>query len=400
MAESVIDKRHDDDFVPREPETFTSAHETYKEMRSQCPIAHSNEWGGFWALSRYEDVVNVLKDYNTYTTSVQNVVPKVAFTGRRPPLHLDPPEHTIYRRIINQFFTKEKMARIEPLVQKDTEGLVRPLVGAGEIEIATEYAHKIPAYVFAHFFNLPVELSSRIKEVSTSYVKAIMEFDDQEKVKRLSMGLYDIARDVISQRKEKPMSPDADLTSALLEAEYEGAPLSDDMILGCVRALLVAGMIAPSVLISSIFVHMAKHPDIQEQLRSDLSLIPAAVEEYLRLLTPYRGMSRTAKHDVVIHGQLIRKDEPIALNYASANRDETVFPDGDSFILNRPNIDRHIVFGEGPHKCPAGPLARMMVRYSIEEALKRTKRIELSGEVKMTVWAEWGVLSAPMELIP
>ncbi|WP_276352172.1 cytochrome P450 [Cohnella caldifontis] len=396
----VIDKRSDDDFVPRAPETFTSAHELYKEMRARCPLAHSNEWGGFWVLSRYEDVVGVLKDYHTYTTSVQNVVPKVAFTGRRPPLHLDPPEHSVYRRLINRFFTKEKMARIEPLVQRDTEELAKALIGGHTVEIAADYSHKIPAHVFAHFFNLPVELSAKIKEISTAYVKAIMEFDDQEKVKRLSLGLYDIAREVIAERRRKPMSPDDDLTSALLAETYEGQPLPDDMILGCVRALLVAGMIAPSVLIASIFVHMTEHPDIQEQLRSDLSLIPAAVEEYLRLLTPYRGMSRTAKHDVVIHGQLIRKDEPIALNYASANRDDSVFPDGDRFILNRPNIDRHIVFGEGPHKCPAGPLARMMVRYSIEEALKRTTRIERAGEIKMTVWAEWGVLSAPMKLFP
>ena len=400
FKEVTIDKRGDHDFDPKVPETFTSAHELYKEMRSKCPVAHSNEWGGFWALSKHEDVVGVLKDYHTYTTSVQNVVPKVAFTGRRPPLHFDPPEHTVYRRLINQFFTKEKMAKLEPIIQKDTEELAISLVEKGEVEIAADYSHILPSLVFAEFFNLPKSLSIKIKEVSTAYVKAIMEFDNQEKVKGLSLQLYDIARTVIEARKEKPMDPQEDFTSALLETKYEGEYLHDDMVLGCVRAMLVAGMIAPSVLIASIFVHLTKHKDIQEQLRNDLSLIPAATEEYLRLLTPYRGMARTAKRDVVIGGQLIKKDEPIALNYASANRDDEVFPEGDKFILHRPNIDQHIVFGEGPHKCPAGPLARIMIRTAIEEVLKHTKDIDLIGEIKMTVWAEWGVLSAPMKLTP
>jgi Cytochrome P450 len=391
------DRRNAHDFDPTAPETFTSAHELYKEMRSKCPLAHSNEWGGFWMLSRYEDVVRVLKDYHTYTTSVQNVVPKVAFTGRRPPLHFDPPEHGVYRRVINKFFTKDKMARIEPKVHRDVIELMEPMVRRGQAEIAADYAHKIPAYVFAEFFNLPREQSLTIKEISTTYVRAIMTFEDQERVKQLSYRLYDIARSVIAERQKAPLDPENDLTSALLVTTHEGRPLPYDMIVGCVRAMLVAGMIAPAVLIPSIFVHLAMHKDIQAMLRSDLSQIPAAVEEYLRLLTPYRGMSRTAKHDVVIHGQLIKKDEPIALNYASANRDETVFPDGDKFILNRPNIDKHIVFGEGPHKCPGAPLVRIMLRLTLEEALKRTSDISLNGEITMTRWAEWGVLSAPIK---
>ncbi|WP_019636451.1 cytochrome P450 [Paenibacillus fonticola] len=403
----ILDKRFDHDFDPIDhstPETFISAQDLYKEMRSKCPVAHSNEWGGFWALTKHEDVVHVLKDYHTYTTSVQNVVPKVAFTGRRPPLHFDPPEHSTYRRLINKFFTVEKMEKIKPRIERDIDELMQSLAKKGEVEISSEYAHEIPALVFAQFFNISKALSKEIKRISTAYVQSIFAFanKDQDTVKQLSFQLYDIARTIIKDRAEKPMDPKEDFVSALLQAK-EGKDASyytDDMILGTTRAMLVAGMVAPSVLIASIFVHLAENKDVQEQLRNDLSLVPAATEEYLRLLTPYRGMARTAKRDVVIRGQLIKKDEPIALNYFSANRDEDVFPDGDQFILNRPNINQHIVFGGGPHKCPASPLARMMVRFAIEKGLKHTKAIALNGEVKMTVWAEWGVLTAPMKLTP
>jgi len=399
MERTTDDERLTHDFDPTVPETFTSAHEEYKRLRAECPVAHSNAYNGFWALFRYEDVENVLKDYQTFTTSVQNTVPKFAFTGRRPPLHFDPPEHSAYRRVINRFFTDEKMAALAPKVRRDAAELMQALVDKGEGDFSLEYANRFPPYVFAEFFNVPKSLSMNIKEISAAYVKAIQEMDD-ETVKSLSLKLYDIARMIIAERKANPMSPDDDLTAALLEATYEGRPLPEDLVLGCVRQLLVTGMVAPSVILGSIFVHLATHKDIQRELRENPSLIPAATEEYLRLLTPYRGMARTPKRDVIIGGRLIKKDEPIALVYTSANRDEAVFSDGDRFVLNRPNIHRHIAFGEGPHKCPGAPLARMMLTVSLEEGLARTHDISLAGEVKMTKWAEWGVLSAPMRFVP
>src|SRR5688572_30293713 len=92
------------DFDPLAPETLTSPHALYKEMRQKCPVAHSDRWNGFWTLTKYEDIAAVLGDSKTFITSVQNVVPKVAYTGRRPPLHLDPPDHTPYRNALNPLF--------------------------------------------------------------------------------------------------------------------------------------------------------------------------------------------------------------------------------------------------------------------------------------------------------
>jgi cytochrome P450 len=322
-------------------------------------------------------------------------VPKFAFTGRRPPLHFDPPEHTSYRRVINRFFSTAKMAKLEPMVRRDVVEVLQPLIDRGHGDMAVDFAQKFPAYVFAEFFNLPRELSLLIKEVSAAYVAAIQIVDD-ETVKRLSRRLYEIAAEIIARRKAEPMDPADDLTSALMVADHEGEPLPDDMILGCVRQLLVTGMVAPSVFIGNMFVHLSENPRLQARFRADPSLLPSAVEEYLRLYTPYRGMARTAREDVTIGGRLIRKDEPIALVYASANRDEAVFPEGDAFVLDRPNIKDHIAFGGGPHTCPGAPLARMMFRLSLEETLARTRSFRLDGEIKMARWAEWGTNSVPL----
>ena len=194
-------------------------------------------------------------------------------------------------------------------------------------------------------------------------------------------------------RKAEPLDPADDPASGLL-----ATGLPEDMLLGTIRQFIVVGMIAPSVFIGSMVIHLAEHEDVQQQLRADPTLIPAAVDEYLRLLTPYRGFARTTTRDVEIRDRVIPKDAPVAVVFASANRDEDVFPEPDRFVLDRPNIRRHVAFGLGPHRCAGAPLGTLMLRLTLDELLGRTSRIEVTGEPVMTRWPEWGTLSVPVRL--
>lgn len=380
------------DFDPLAPETFDSFHAEFAELRQRCPVARSEAYNGFWALTRYDDVVAAVRDPATFTTTVQNVVPKVAFTGRRPPLHLDPPDHTPYRAALNPYFTQEKMAQLEPRLRGVIGDLLQPLVDAAGGDICEEFTYRLPGYVFAEFFNLTPELGLRIRAASRAFNLAVQDFVEED-VKRTSMQLYEIAREIIAMRKAEPLDPADDPASGLL-----ATGLPEDMLLGTIRQFIVVGMIAPSVFIGSMVIHLAENLDLQRQLRDDASLVPAAVEEYLRLLTPYRGFARTPTRDVEIRGRLIRKDEPVAVVFASANRDEDVFPEPDRFVLDRPNIGAHVAFGVGPHRCAGAPLGRLMLRLTLEELLARTSEIEVVGEPRMTRWPEWGTLSVPVRL--
>jgi cytochrome P450 len=392
-------RRTEHDFDPvRQGETFTSAHEEFRTLREGRGVVRSQEYDGFWAAISYDAVLTVITDIEHFTTSKQNAVPKFAFTGVRPPLHLDPPEHTEYRRVINRSFTPPRMRALEPKVRASAISLLDPLVDAGWADVCSQYAHKFPAHVFADFFNLDVETSSLIKSVTGTYVDAIQVLN-HEVVKSLSGKLYEIAQGIIDDRIAGDFDPEIDLTAALLAARPDGEPLPPAMVLGTVRQLIVTGMVAPSVFIGNMFVHLSRDLELQEQLRADPSLIPAAVEEFLRLYSPYRGMARTAREDIVLEGQQIRKDDPIALVYTSANRDETVFPDGERFIIDRPNIAKHISFGRGTHSCPGAPLARMMMTITLEEALKRSASFTAAGEPEMAIWAEWGTRSVPLDFV-
>ena len=379
-------------------ETFDMAHALFRDLRARCPVAHSTDFEGFWVLTRYDDVIATLSDSETFSTAVQNVVPRVATSGRRPPLHLDPPDHTPYRRAITPFFQADRIAAWEPVVRGLVAGLLEPLVARGGADICVDFSYRLPIFVLAEFFNIPAAQAQNIRDIGADFNRAL-QVRDMEKLQQTSLFLYEVARDIIALRKAEPMDPARDPTSALLAARHEGRPLPEDMVLGTIRQLLVVGIIAPTTFTGSIVVHLARHPEHFAMLKRDPSLIPAALEELLRLYTPYRGFARTPKRDVVIGGRTIREGEPIALAFTSANRDESAFEDPDEFRLDRSTDRQHMAFGRGPHQCAGAPLARLMLRITLEELVARTGGFEITGEIPMTTWPEYGPLSVPVRFV-
>ncbi len=387
------------DFDPELPEDFDSAHREYARLRSQCPVAHTDGLGGFWALTRYEDVKRAASDSATFITSKQNVVPKVAFTGRRPPLHLDPPEHTPYRKALNPLLSPARSEGFAPRTRELARSLLAPMAARGGGDICVEFSSHFPVHVFGDWMRMPEEWLDTLHDAGRAFVLAV-HMNHPERMKETSLRLYDMARALIAIRKEHPQDPALDPTSALLEARHEGEPLPDELLVGTVRQVLLVGLVAPMVMIGSICVHLARHPDLQAQLRANPALLPDAIEEFLRLYTPYRGFARTAVHDVEMSGRTIPAGEAIALLYCSANRDEDVFPQGDQFIMNRPNIGEHLAFGRGPHNCPGLHLGRMQLRVALEELLAASPNgFELAGDITMSRWPEIGPLVVPLRFL-
>lgn len=383
------------DFDPEVPEDFDSPHIEYARLRRECPVAHTNGLGGFWALTRYEDVKRAASDSSTFITSVQNVVPKVAYTGRRPPLHLDPPEHTPYRKALNPLLSVERAEMFAGRARELTRRLLDPMVAKGGGDICVELSSYLPVHVFGEWMRMPEEWLDTLHDAGRAFILAVHS-NVPDVMKETSLKLYDMARALIALRHEHPQDPELDPTSALLEARHEGQPLPDELLVGTVRQVLVVGIVAPMVMIGNICVHLSRDKALQQKLRADPSLIPAALEEFLRLYTPYRGFARTAVCPVEMGGRTINPGEAIALIYASANRDEEVFPEPDKFILDRPNIAQHLAFGRGPHNCPGVHLGRMQLRVAIEEILAATNEFDLDGPITVSRWPEVGALSVPL----
>jgi cytochrome P450 len=346
------------DFDPLAPETFESPYEEYRQLRERCPVAHSDAWGGFWALTKHDDVVAAASDFQTFITSVQNVVPKVAFTGRRPPLHLDPPEHTPYRRALAPLLSERRVALLEPVIRDICRALLREMVAKGGGDIVAEFSAPMPIATFANWMNLKADAIAELTRVGRDYNLAVQSNDLDETKRRACCSTTWPARWSTTARPTRsPQSEDA--TSALLAASMDGQPLPEEMIVGTIRQVLVVGIIAPSVTIGSMVVHLCRDQDLQGRLREDPGLVPAAVEELLRLYTRTAGFARTAVCDVEIRGTTIPKGEPIAVVYASANRDAEVFDDPDTFRLERETSRTAWRSGRGPHSCVGAALARL-----------------------------------------
>jgi cytochrome P450 len=391
------EKRRVPDFNPDVPEDFDSPHAMFKDLRRRCPVAYSDAMGGFWAISKYEDIVRVLTDWETFTTTIQNVVPRVATTQRRPPLHLDPPGNVPYRNAIMRLMTPAKLGPWRAKIEREVEELLAPLVARGEGDVCREFSFILPIAVLADFFRLPEDNARRIRIVGSEFNMALQRRDD-ENVRKYSDELYGIARELIEDRKVHPQDPDVDPISSLLAVRIDGEPLPDAMILGALRQFLMVGIVAPTTFIGSAVVHLARNPEHHTLLRNDPALVPDAVEEMLRLYTPYRGFARTARCDVRFGDKLVREGDVVAAVFTSGNRDEDVFENPDEFHLDRRKKDL-LTFGRGPHMCPGAPLARLLLIVAIEGIVRRTRRIEIAGEMTMTNWPEYGPLAVPIKIV-
>jgi cytochrome P450 len=362
-------------------------------------VAHSDAFNGFWIATRHADIKAILDDPAEFTTTVRNVVPGASATGRRPPLHLDPPEHTPYRRAIDRALGAQRLAAIEPVIEAHVAQLLDAFIAAGGGDFVEGFGSPLPALLFADWFKLSEAQTQLLWRTAQAFVKAWEEFDVAT-VSKTSEILYDLARDLIAERRQHPLDPEIDPVSSLLAAtDANGAPLPPEMLVGCVRQILVVGLVAPPVFLGSVAVHLARHPELADQLRAAPDRIEAATEEFLRLYTPYRGFARTSRNGVTLGGRRIEPGEPIALAYASANRDEAVFEAPDEFRLDRPNVREHLAFGRGPHRCAGMAMARLEFRIALRELLARTSWIELAGEVRMSGMPEVGPVYVPLKVV-
>ena len=386
------------DFTVPEDEDFDSPHALFAQLRSHCPVGWSDDLGGFWAVTRHAEAREVLENWRMFTTVVQNVVPPVATTQRRPPLHLDPPHNMPYRNAILRFLTPERLASWEPRIAAMVARFLDPWIARGGGDICEEFSFLLPIALLAEFFNLPPQDAERIRRVGAEFNMALQR-QDMETLRQKSDALYDIAASLIQDRKDNPRDPDSDPTASLLAVRVEGAPLDDPLILGALRQFLLVGIIAPTTFIGSMAVHLARHPEHHAELRAAPEKLPDATEELLRLYTPYRGFARTAREDTELAGRKICAGEALAVVFTSANRDGAVFDAPDEYRLDRPVRDL-LTFGRGPHMCPGAPLARALLCEVLRQLTAKTTRLELTSEIEMTRWPEYGPLSAHFRAIP
>lgn len=388
--------RDTEDFDPTATDDPDAVHAIYRDLRRRCPVAYSHSYDGFWALTTHQEVKAAALDDRHFISSVKAVVPSDPRGLRRPPLNFDAPAHTPYRKALDATLSRARLAALEPLLRQHAVDELTPMLQRGSGDIAQEFGAMFPAWVTTEWLNLEPSQASVLAETAARWVRA-WRLQDIDVINESSAVMYDMARDLVADRKGSPRPVEEDPASSLLAATLHGSPLPEEQVVGALRQSLVVGMVAPPIVIGSIARHLAEDAQLQQHLRERPALIPAALEEFLRLYAPYRGFARTVTQPTTILGRQILPGEPVTLTYASANRDESVFDRPDEFVLDRPNIADHLAFGRGRHRCPGAPLARLMLTITLQELLGRTTSFTAVGPPEGARMPELGVVSAYLE---
>lgn len=342
----------------------------FQSMRQTSPVHYAADYDS-WHVFRYADVQQVLQDYTTFSSDMSSRMGAEA-SGliQSSIINYDPPRHRLMRSLVTKAFTPKAVAAMAPRIQMLTEQLLDAVAERGRMDVIGDLAYPLPVIVIAELLGVPAEDRDRFKRWSDVIVGS-EQHQHQMTDMRHEVGEYFLR--VVEQRRREPGS---DLISALLAAEVDGEKLSVRELLGFCVLLLVAGNETTTNLIGNAVYSFTDQPDTLPRLIESPSLLPGAIEEVLRYRSPVHVLPhRFARVDTELGGQQIRAGQQVLVWLGSANRDESVFPDAERFILDRtPNA--HIAFGAGIHFCIGATLARLEARTALSALLVRCRDIE------------------------
>lgn len=368
----------------------------FQTMRQTSPVNYEAEFDA-WHVFRYADVQHVLQDYATFSSNISSRM------GAEPSgliqssiINLDPPRHRLLRSLVTKAFTPKAVAAMAPRIQTLTDQLLDAAIDKGRMDVIGALAYPLPVIVIAEMLGIPVEDRDRFKYWSDVIVGS-ENHGQQVADLRNEMGEYFLR--VVEQRRRQPGS---DLISGLLAAEVDGEKLSLRELLGFCVLLLVAGNETTTNLIGNAVYCFTERPETLPRLTETPALLPGAIEEVLRYLSPVQVLPhRIARVDTTLNGQEIRAGQQVMVWLGSANRDEAVFPVADRFIVDRvPNP--HIAFGAGIHFCLGSTLARLEARTALSSLLTRCRDIEVdhAGEEWIRGGIVYGFKRLPIHFRP
>ena len=356
----------------------------FKELRENDPVYWNSqkEGTGFWVITRYDDVVATSSDYDSYLSGHGVFIDESVGGSELMMVNMDPPKHSGLRDLVNKGFTPKMIRRMEPHVRDIAATIIDNVIEKGECDFVVDIAAELPLQVIAELIGIPQEDRHQIFQWSNQMIAVgDPEYSPTMDVAtKAAAGMFEYSSKLTADRRENPKD---DLLTVLLNAEVEGEKLEDTELNMFFLLLAVAGNETTRNLIAGGMLTFFENPDQWQRLKDDPDLMPTAVEELLRWISPIMYFRRTASKDTEIHGQKIKEGDKVTLWYGSANRDPDAFENPDSFDVGR-DPNPHVALGAGgPHFCLGASLARLEIRLMFEEITKRLPDIQLAGDVSL-----------------
>lgn len=375
------------DWDPRDPAVLRDQRAAYDAMRASCPVAYDEFLG--WSIFQHDDVVAILDDPSTYSSASHHVA---------IPNGMDPPEHTRYRNALAPYFDSEHLTNFEPGCRAIAAHLAELMTGLHEFEFVSEFAEPYALGAVCDFLSWPDVIWVHLQGWTHGNQEVALS-RDRAAGKAIAEELARYVTAAIRARHSAHRIPSDDLTSRLMSTEIGGKKLSDEDLVDILRNW-IAGHGTVAGALGILVFHLAQDSGLQQRLRDNPSLIPAAVDEILRVDDPLVANRRTTTRPVEIGGRQIDAGEKLSLIWIAANRDPQIFSDPDTIDLDRKQ-SANLVFGAGIHDCLGAEMARLELRLALEEILDRTQAIELDpAHVPVrSVYPGNGFTSLPIQFI-
>jgi cytochrome P450 len=340
-------------------------------------VAWSESYGGFWVLTRYEDVSNVLNDAATFS-SRHDLEPGSRYQGasippppmRFVPLELDPPEFLPYRRLLNPSFSPAAVARHRPLVEACADWCIDRVKETGRIDFVDDLASPVPAMATLSLLGLPIDDWPRHAAAWHGSVAHPPHSPAHAEAVAAQMSIREDLASEVERRRAHPERKRSGLIDVCVDAEIDGAPIDAITLVDIFVLVLAGGVDTTTGAAAGALAYLSEHRDDRHRLIEQPELMGAACEEFLRWITPSPVLGRTTNVATEIGGRQIGEQERVMANLFAANRDPAAFDQPERVVFDRPN-KRHAAFGFGIHRCIGANLARMEIQAMIGRVLDR-----------------------------
>lgn len=375
------------DWDPTSTEVLRNQVAAYDQLRERCPVAKSELLG--WSLFKHADVLRVLDDPETFSNVVS--------TRRSVPNGMDPPEHTAYRQALEPYFAPEKLDGFEPRCRQAAVDLLTAIPDGLDFDFVEAFATPFALHCQCASLGWPPELAAPVWSWTRRNRDAILA-DDRAALGEIAREFESRVLQLVAERRApETVAPD-DLTTSLMRLQVNGRSLTDEELTSILRNWTVGEVGSVAAALTILAGHLAASPELQQQLRADRALVPAAIEEILRVDGPLVSNRRRATRDVTIGDCPIKAGDRVSIMWVSANRDEDAFEDAACVKLEREQ-GANLLWGRGVHVCPGAPLARLEMRVALETLLSMSSSLKRgSATPTRLAYPENGWASLPLRL--
>jgi pimeloyl-[acyl-carrier protein] synthase len=361
-----------------DPEVLANPYPLFYRLRTEDPV-HWDPFLHAWVVTRYKDVVAVLHHYSAERTPTPEQLTNIGLASLNPiaqvmikqMLFLDPPAHTRLRSLAAYAFTPGRVEVLRGHIREITSSLLDKVRPKGHMDVIADLAEPLPCIVTAEMLGVPVDDHQQLKAWSQDFAEMLGNFQhNPDRAPRILKSIMEMTAYFQSAVREQRFRPRDGLVSALMNAEIQGDRLTEEEVIANCIVTMVGGQETTTNLIGNGVLSLLRNPDQLEKLRSDLALIPSAVEELLRYESPSQHTARLATEDTILSGKQIRKRQAVIAVMAAGNRDPERFPDPDRLDITRAD-NRHLAFGWAAHFCFGAALARIEGQTAFELMLRQ-----------------------------